>query len=285
MGGDTSFAEHKMEQWKRLEFEYAQRLRTSGTAERRALYSEAYNVVAGYREFPSDQPEARTAGISPALVQMLIKLLHPQEHVLEIGCGRGYTALMLAPHVASIIGTDVSDLVLQEASEVLAQYQRHNAQVHNVSALALETHFAPEQFTTALSIEVVEHLHPEDAQEHFAQVFQVLKPGGRYIIVLPSRLNGPHDITREEFPTLQQAIGFHLNESTYQEMVQALRKVGFHQFYSFHLRKGRAGSVGVLFLPHQVNWGAEWLYRWRSRAPLLARLVPLLELRLIAYKP
>jgi predicted SAM-dependent methyltransferase len=81
--------------------------------------------------------------------------------------------------------------------------------------MELVERFRPQSFSLAVSIDVVEHLHPDDAREHVKQVFQLLRPGGRYMIFMPSRLDGPHDITAQEYPDAKRALGFHLNESTY----------------------------------------------------------------------
>ena len=274
-----------MEKWKELEFDYAQRLRQVGLTERRPLYGEAYTTVYKFKQFPGRLPEERTAGTSRALVELLLGVLGEEERVLEVGCGRGYTCLMLAPHVAAMVGTDVSETALAEATAVLAQYGRRNATVYNVSAFGLDEHFAPEQFSTVVSIEVVEHLHPEDAEEHYRQVLRLLQPGGRYIIVMPNRLNGPHDITREEYPGLAEAIGFHLNESTYHEMGTVLTRVGYTQLCSFHpLRLGQLG-MRPFFLPHWVNLLTESLYRRLPASLRLSLLENLVKIRLIAHKP
>ena len=53
------------------------------------------------QRFKSDNPEHRTAGTSKQLVQLLSQILKKNDHVLEIGCGRGYTCLKLAPSVMS----------------------------------------------------------------------------------------------------------------------------------------------------------------------------------------
>jgi SAM-dependent methyltransferase len=274
-----------MEKWKELEFDYARRLRSGTLAERRELYGEAYTAVYTHLENPSELPEERTAGTSPALVELLLGVLGEEERVLEVGCGRGYTCLMLAPYVAAMVGTDVSETALAEARAVLAQYGRSNATVYNVSAFDLDEHFAPEQFSTVVSIEVVEHLHPQDAEEHYRQVLRLLQPGGRYIIVMPNRLNGPHDITREEYPALAEAIGFHLNESTYREMGAVLTRVGYTRLCSFHpLRLGRLG-MRPFFLPHWFNLLTESLYHRLPASLRLPLLEKLIGIRLMAFKP
>ncbi len=95
-----------MVSWQELEFEYAKRLRASSRDERRTLYSEAYSAVSGIRmkTMSTTDIEKRTAGTSRSLVGILARVCRSDDRVLELGCGRGYTCLKLAPHVKEIIG-------------------------------------------------------------------------------------------------------------------------------------------------------------------------------------
>ena len=43
--------------------------------------------------------------------------LSPTDHVLEVGCGTGSTAILLAPFVAEYRGTDISNEMIQIANE------------------------------------------------------------------------------------------------------------------------------------------------------------------------
>lgn len=272
-----------MEEWKRLEFEYSKRLRESNSSERRRLYGEAYSVVSGLAvaRFPGNKPEERTAGTSKKTVQTLSQILDKDDRVLEIGCGRGYTCMMLAPHVRSIIGTDVSVPSVTEAREVLRKYGVSNAEIKLVSAFELRDVFGREEYTAAVSIDVVEHLHPEDAEDHMRQVLSILKPGGKYIILMPNRLTGPHDITREEFPDAKEALGFHLNESTNRKMAETMRKIGYDKIQSF-LPLGI--SKRPIYLPVQFSVFSENLYRKLPVTVLRRFLNKLILIRLIGHK-
>src|SRR5690606_9445989 len=162
-----------MEEWKRLEFEYAKRLREcQDVPERHRLYGEAYDRVMSLvtDSYDSDDPESRTAGTKPNIVKAIAKLADRTDDVLEIGCGRGYTCLKLAHSVRSIVGTDVSTPMIDEAREVIAANGITNVSIEQVSAMELVDRFAPESFSLAVSIDVVEHLHPDDAREHVRQV-------------------------------------------------------------------------------------------------------------------
>jgi 2-polyprenyl-3-methyl-5-hydroxy-6-metoxy-1,4-benzoquinol methylase len=276
-----------MEEWKKLEFSYAKRLRECNAQERKKLYFEAYSVVSklGAKEFSSDNPEERTAGTSKEFVQLLSHMVDKEQRVLEIGCGRGYTCLKLAPYIMSMVGIEVSESAIIESKELLSKNKIKNIEIRQISAIELKNNFNKNEFDTCISIELIEHLHPEDAKEHLKQVFLVLKPGGKYIINMPNRLSGPHDITKEEFPDEKKALGFHLNESTYKEMINIMRSIGFNRFKVFYPIKLSKKDVRPLIAPYQLGFACEIFF---ENLPNLFRhnfLKKLLTINIVAYKP
>lgn len=276
-----------MEEWQTLEFEYAKRLRECPAADRRALYDEAYSRVAAAAvdRFKSDDPADRTAGTSVRLVDALSQLVSADDKVLEVGCGRGYTCLGLAPRVASVVGTDVSQPVLQEARDLLQSHGVTNTDIRHAYADDLTEVFPRESFTKAISIDVVEHLHPEDARLHFKQVNEVLKPGGEYIIVMPNRTNGPHDVTKHIYPEAAEPLGFHLNESTYGDMTRSLAEAGFQGFRSFCFTSKRGTRpLQTKCISPRWNMLAETLYKI-TPGPIRRRIPKqLIGIHLIARK-
>src|SRR5213079_724544 len=78
----------------------------------------------------------------------------------------------------------------------------------------------PESIDIAYSNQLLEHVHPEDAEDHVRPVFQTLQPRGKYICITPNRLSGPWDISRQFTDT---ARGLHLREYTVSELVDLLR--------------------------------------------------------------
>lgn len=273
-----------MEAQEALEFSYAEKLRAATAEERKILYRQAYSDVSALRvaHFKSDRPEDRTAGTSERMVQTIARCVSRDDRVLEIGCGRGYTCLKLAPFVARMTGIEVSTGSAQEARQVLDHAGLNNVEIKQVSATELTEAFARQSFTLCLSIDVIEHLHPVDAQEHLRQAYELLVPGGRYMFAMPNRLNGPHDITRTVFPTARYAKGFHLNEATYREMVAVCRKVGFRKFRIWYRLRLPGCRPMTALLPGVFGVVFERLYQW---TPLpIGLLDQLIAIRLLAYK-
>ena len=276
-----------MVSWQELEFEYAKRLRASSRDERRTLYSEAYSAVSGIRmkTMSTTDIEKRTAGTSRSLVGILARVCRSDDRVLELGCGRGYTCLKLAPHVKEIIGSDVSDPSLEEARELLQKHGIDNAQILKFSSDELASQIAPESFDKVISIDLFEHLHSEDGLEHLKQVYSVLKPNGVYIIVAPNRIDGPHDITRDIYPDAKEAMGFHLNETTKSELISHMRRTGFRKFYSV---LPFASKVSWLFDIWYPAWIDCFMERWYEKTKwpdcLKRQLVRFIRIRMMAVK-
>ncbi len=76
----------------------------------------------------------------------------------------------------------------------------------------------------AFTNQVIEHLHPEDEAVHLSEVHRLLRPGGKYVCVVPNQLTGPHDVS-QHFDRV--ATGFHLNETTNRHLATAMRAAGF----------------------------------------------------------
>ena len=76
----------------------------------------------------------------------------------------------------------------------------------------------------AYSNQLMEHLHPEDAEEQLRNIHQALAPGGQYLCITPNRLSGPHDIS---WLFDREATGFHLREYTVRDLRELFFQVGF----------------------------------------------------------
>jgi ubiquinone/menaquinone biosynthesis C-methylase UbiE len=233
-----------------------------------------------------EAPEKRTSGTSLALIRTLSRLCSREDHILEVGCGRGYTCLNLAPKVGSIIGLDISQLALKEATALIEQNKIENVTFKFGLADELLSSFGEEVFDKVISIAVLEHLHPEDAQKHLIEVHSVLKPGGKYIIVTPNRLTGPHDITRTLYPKSKTPLGFHLNELSGKELRENLIASGFNRVQSVLPLSFKLPIPLDLVFPSSLFVGLENLYiYYKSIHPMISNSRILGRIFIIATKP
>ena len=102
---------------------------------------------------------------------------------------------------------------------------------------------AGESVNVAYSNQLMEHLHPDDAVEQLRNIYDVLVPGGLYLCVTPSRLTGPHDISKyfDEVAT-----GFHLKEYSISELHRLFQDVGFSKVRAY------VGLLGV-YMPFPLS--------------------------------
>lgn len=243
-----------------VERELADRLRAASKEERRRLYGVVYAERS--RRIPhhplvraAADAEARARGVEPQ-VRLIRRFVGRATTFLEIGAGDAAVAIGVAPFVGRATAVDVTDAL------VPADGLPGNFAFLVFDGFDLPLEDASVDFV--YSNDVVEHLHPEDVQDHLRAVHRVLRPGGRYLCVTPNRLSGPHDVSRH-FATTPQ--GFHLREYTVGELVDALRAAGFRSAGTVTSVSGYAvGGVPGLPFARAVERGIEALPR-RFRRP------------------
>lgn len=103
-------------------------------------------------------------------------LLRSTDHVLEIGCGTGSTALQLAPGVAQVSATDISGAMIEIAKSKLGSITPRNIDFQQADAADL-IDGRPFDAVCAFSL-----LHlVDDIGQVLKSVRQQLKPGGFFI--------------------------------------------------------------------------------------------------------
>jgi len=167
----------------------------------------------------------RSGTDAPDLVRLRVKnftrwLPPTGARVLEIGCGMGELAIGLSGKGYECVGIDVSEVRIRR----LQRFESGNLQFRRVEGTKLP--FPDQSFDVAISMQLFEHLHPDDASEHLREVSRILKPAGVYMLETPNALVGPGDVSRFFAETAQ---GFHLREYTIRELCGLLGECGFGQ--------------------------------------------------------
>lgn len=107
-----------------------------------------------------------------------IELIEEGCTVLDVGCGAGfdlYIASQLVGDQGSAFGVDLTEEMVDKARINLANQQVKNAAVHLISSEKLP--FSDGSVDVVISNGVI-NLSP-DKSRLFAEIFRVLKPGGR----------------------------------------------------------------------------------------------------------
>lgn len=102
--------------------------------------------------------------------------------VLDVGCGVGGLDSLLAPHVRSLHGVDVSQAMIEQASTAnpLGCYQQYGGD---------ELPFADRSFDLVFAVCVVHHVQPAKWDDFQAEMYRVVRPGGAAVIIEHNPLN------------------------------------------------------------------------------------------------
>ena len=132
---------------------------------------------------------------------------------MEIAPGDCRLAYEMCQHVEKVIALDISD---QSGGQQNAPKNFH-FETYDGYTLNLPDN----SVDLAFSYQFLEHVHPDDHEDHFRTVLRVLRPGGAYIFDTPHKYSGPHDAS---FIFADEAEGMHLKEWTYREMDALVRR-------------------------------------------------------------
>lgn len=202
-----------------IERELANRLRTASREERKTMYTSVYDEL--FRRVP-DHPQhtvgAESGSRSVAGEERIVrKLLREGGVFLEVGAGDCALSLAISRYASHTHAVDVSE----EISTVERTPPNFTLWITDGTSIPVR----PGTVDLAYSNQLMEHLHPDDAEEQLANVLAALAPGGRYVCLTPHRWLGPSDISA--FFTVGEAEGFHLREYTTRELIKLARHVGF----------------------------------------------------------
>ena len=110
-----------------------------------------------------------------------VELVAPQSHwtALDVATGAGHTALVFAPLVKSVLATDVTEEMLEQARQLAAERGLKNFETARMDATALTS--ADETFDL-VTCRLAAHHFPDPAA-FVAEVWRVLLPGGTFALV------------------------------------------------------------------------------------------------------
>lgn len=215
-----------------IEKELAQRLRIAKSDQRRNLYTSLYDEF--FRRVP-DHPGI-TRKQSTELIQkhvknqlkLLNRFLDEGMTFLEVGPGDCSLALEVTKKVQYVYAVDVSNEVTQKISFP----KNFKLMISDGSNIPVPMG----SIDLVYSHQLMEHLHPDDADYQLRNIHKALKKSGIYICLTPNRLSGPHDISKY-FDDI--ATGFHLKEYTISELVAKFKNAGFKKLKLY------AGGRGI----------------------------------------
>ena len=134
---------------------------------------------ARYSRFAAAYVTSVTHASGPDLAHLL-QMAQPEAHwqVLDIATGGGHTALTFAPHVASVVASDLTPAMLEQAAAHVRAQNIHNVSYREAAATGLP--FADESFDL-VTCRIAAHHFP-DAQRFVHESARVLRPGGLLLL-------------------------------------------------------------------------------------------------------
>ncbi|MFZ4828396.1 MAG: class I SAM-dependent methyltransferase [Phototrophicaceae bacterium] len=167
---------------------------------------------------------------------------HKDVSILEIGAGEGKLIRdLLSVGYHNIEGIEMAVAALQGARRMLANILPKSS-LHEMSFEEFRKQFPDRRYDVAIHAHLIEHLPISYAPTFLKEIYDTLNPHGYMVVITPSRLNGPHDVTRYFRPGGSEPEGFHLKEYTLRELEALLSSAGFGNFQT------------VQSLPTLNNW-------------------------------
>jgi SAM-dependent methyltransferase len=188
----------------------------------------------------------------------------PRSRVLSLGCGIGDTELLLARHVADVVGVDVSPSAIRQARADAARLGIANARFEQASAPA-------GRYDIAIAIFFLHHLPDAELAELPRRLISLVEPGGIFYSLDPSRRRLSGAVGRRVIPGLMKRYQTPDERELEPEATAALfRAAGFDtraDMYDF----GSSPLAGVFPGWRSGYRAARWLDDRLLRVPVLRR--------------
>jgi 2-polyprenyl-3-methyl-5-hydroxy-6-metoxy-1,4-benzoquinol methylase len=148
-------------------------------------------------------------------LQLLAPLAAPGRRLLDVGSGAGFFLKAAESAGWDVEGVEISPAAADYANRVLGVKVRQ-AKLEDVG-------FAPDTFDTVTLLDTIEHLG--DPERAMAEIFRILKPGGRLILNTPDLRSISRRVLGESWTILTPAE--HLQYYTAKTLRGTLEKTGF----------------------------------------------------------
>ncbi len=113
-------------------------------------------------------PALLAAGVRERVLRRQLRL-HPDDVLLDNGCGNGRFGVWYADAVALAVGSDPATLYADDAKALMALAQADSRRLP----------FADNMFDKAISVDVLEHFPLDVIDDYLRETARVLRPGGR----------------------------------------------------------------------------------------------------------
>ncbi|MDR2467761.1 MAG: class I SAM-dependent methyltransferase [Spirochaetaceae bacterium] len=131
---------------------------------------------------------ANNPSVKKYLIPFLKNQIQPSDNVLDYGCGNGILLPIISQFCiggGGVIGFDIVPVFIDAARDLLLKNNIKNSSVY--SAAEFNESFKENYFDVVIVNDVLHHMdNPKEAVEN---IYKLLKPDGKLIILEPNRLN------------------------------------------------------------------------------------------------
>jgi len=161
------------------------RLDMKGDWDRRAVENAEYYIATAAPD-AGDAFRASGERDVKAFFDGLEHLLHPEQTVVDVGCGIGRMDEFVAPRVRSLVGIDVSGEMVRRATARLA----HLPNVSFVDGAGFGLPLPDASCGLVFTHIVLQHTPRHVTLGYLAEVHRVLRPGGDFVFQMPEAVPG-----------------------------------------------------------------------------------------------
>jgi cyclopropane fatty-acyl-phospholipid synthase-like methyltransferase len=116
-----------------------------------------------------------------ARYKFVSKMLRGKKTALEVGCGDAFGARIVCQEVPSVTGIDFDPCFVEDVNRRASKKWPFTCRLHDMLSQPM-----PEKFESAYSLDVLEHINPNDERRFISNVVKSLDANGVFIVGSPS---------------------------------------------------------------------------------------------------
>lgn len=167
------------------------------------------------------QDDPKRLGFTLARYKFVAKMLINSDHVLEIGCADAFATRVVRQAVKQVTAIDFDPSFIEDAKQRSSDKWNINFLIHDLMKSPV-----PGNFDGVYSLDVLEHINPEEEEQFLRNMIESLNPHGTAIIGMPS-------LNSQNYASIQSRLG-HVNCKQQNDLRNLMKKF-FHNVYMFSM--------------------------------------------------